>query len=457
MESLLSKYNVVNYRIEENAFHKNACIEKPFPVDPLEDIRNLLRLEANKQKEAIILYTSGTSGPPKGVVITRLNILRFVETLIQVWEITPNDHLLHVLPLNHVHGLIYCLLSYLFAGAQTHMLPKFNPEIVWRKLLDSNNEINSFMAVPTIYVQLVDFYAKNEAFRKEFDHEKVRYNYRCLNLKNFHAYFILIFDFREIFKKKIRLVASGSASLTVKTSEEWERITGYRILERYGSTEVGLGLSNPYRETASRKRLAGAVGRPYGNTTVRIVEPHENGNSDSKHVLIESTPETDKIVRLGQDNRYFGELQIKGDMVFREYLNKPQQTKETFSEDGWFKTGDTVEYLPDSKAYRIIGRTSVDVIKSGGYKISALDVERAILSNDMIEEVCVMGLADQVLGDFFRSLCLIKFFKQFFRRYGVNVCLPCSCSNRMLTFLKKHSLNGARPVCQSTVYRLLSN
>lgn len=135
-------------------------------------------------------------------------------------------------------------------------------------------------------------------------------------------------------------MASGSASLTVKTSEEWERITGYRILERYGSTEIGLGLSNPYRETASKKRLAGAVGRPYGNTTVRIVEPHDqNSAADSKHVLIESTPEHDKVVRLGQDKRYFGELQVKGDMVFREYLNKPEQTRETFSGDGWFKTG----------------------------------------------------------------------------------------------------------------------
>lgn len=137
-------------------------------------------------------------------------------------------------------------------------------------------------------------------------------------------------------------MASGSASLTVKTSEEWERITGYRILERYGSTEIGLGLSNPYRETATKKRLAGAVGRPYGNTTVRIVEPHDDTDADSKHVLIESDPESDRIIKKGQDSRYFGELQVKGDMVFREYLNKPKQTKETFSEDGWFKTGKLV-------------------------------------------------------------------------------------------------------------------
>jgi malonyl-CoA/methylmalonyl-CoA synthetase len=138
----------------------------------------------------------------------------------------------------------------------------------------------------------------------------------------------------------MRLIGSGSASLNVKTSEDWERITGYRILERYGSTEMGLGLSNPYRETETQKRMAGAVGRPYGNTKVRIVEPNEEDN-DSKHVLVESDQLNDKIVKIGQDKRFFGELQVKGDMIFKEYLNKPKQTKETFSNygHGWFKTG----------------------------------------------------------------------------------------------------------------------
>jgi malonyl-CoA/methylmalonyl-CoA synthetase len=136
----------------------------------------------------------------------------------------------------------------------------------------------------------------------------------------------------------MRLVCSGSASLNVKTSKDWERITGYVLLERYGMTEIGLGLSNPYRENETQHRMAGSVGRPCGNTRVRIVEHNEDG-LDSKHVLIESDPVNDKIIKLGQDGRYFGELQIKGDMVFREYLNKPEQTKETFTDDGWFKTG----------------------------------------------------------------------------------------------------------------------
>lgn len=105
-------------------------------------------------------------------------------------------------------------------------------------------------------------------------------------------------------------------------------------------TEIGLGLSNPYRETNESKRVAGAVGRPYGNTFVRIVEPHDGTESDSKHTLIVSDSTTDKFVNGGETREeIFGELQIKGDMVFREYLNKPAQTKETFSEDGWFKTG----------------------------------------------------------------------------------------------------------------------
>jgi malonyl-CoA/methylmalonyl-CoA synthetase len=159
-----------------------------------------------------------------------------------------------------------------------------------------------------------------------------------LNNKAFSAKYDPEF-IRWIFKNKMRLVVSGSAPLNVKTYREWTELTGYNILERYGMTEIGLGLSNPYRETALSKRVAGAVGRPYGNTAVRIVEPHED-SSDTKHVLIESDPVKDTFLNQSESKEeIFGELQIKGDMIFREYLNKPKQTKETFSEDGWFKTG----------------------------------------------------------------------------------------------------------------------
>ena len=135
----------------------------------------MLRLDENSHKDGIILYTSGTSGPPKGVVSTRSNVLSMTETIAHAWEVTSSDALLHVLPLNHTHGLIFSLLTYVMNGAQTQMLPKFNAEVVWSRLLDLNNEVNSFMAVPTIYVQLVDYLKKNDEFRKKYDENHIKY------------------------------------------------------------------------------------------------------------------------------------------------------------------------------------------------------------------------------------------------------------------------------------------
>lgn len=133
------------------------------------------------------------------------------------------------------------------------------------------------------------------------------------------------------------MIASGSAPLNIKTYNEWNELTGYKIVERYGMTEIGLGLTNVYEETEQKKRVAGCVGRPYGETWVRIVAPNEDNNRDSKHVLIESHRDEDIIFK--ENEELFGEIQIKGNMVFKEYHDKPAQTKETFTDDGWFKTG----------------------------------------------------------------------------------------------------------------------
>ena len=248
-----------------------------------------------------------------------------IETLIDAWKWTPQDGFLHTLPLNHVHGLTYGLLTCAYSGAQCDILPKFDAELVWSKLLDESNNINVFMAVPTIFVKLVEVYFKNEKFRAKYSKEFIQH----------------------IFKNKIRLIASGSAPLNVKTYNEWNDITGYKILERYGMTEIGLGLSNPYKETAAKKREPGCVGRPFGETRVRIVEPNKDENQDSKHVLIESSSDEDAI--FDSEKPLFGELQIKGNMVFKKYHDKPAQTKETFTDDGWFKTGNHFEVNLRSK------------------------------------------------------------------------------------------------------------
>lgn len=380
LNSIFQEKKVHNHKLIENEFFKTAS-SKTDTEDSVDFFRGLLN--KNKEKEALILYTSGTSGPPKGVILTRGNMTHTIETLIQTWEWTSKDRLLHTLPLNHVHGLTYGLLTSAYAGASCDMLPKFNVETAWSKLLD-DPEINVFMAVPTIFVQLVDFYLNNKKFQEKYSKEYIR----------------------EAFKNKIRLVASGSAPLNVKTFNEWYDITGYDILERYGMTEIGLGLTNPYRETDNRKRVAGCVGRPKGETYVRIVEPNNDENMDSKHVLVESYKEKDTLYT--EEKNLVGELQIKGEMVFKEYHEKPDKTKETFSDDGWFKTGDTAEFIKDLATYKLLGRTSVDIIKSGGYKISALDIEKELLTHPQIDEVSVMGISDPTWGQRIFSLIVLK-------------------------------------------------
>lgn len=406
---VLNKHKVINFKLDEAEFHKQQSSSESDSEDALTAFKNLLELDEMRQRQGLILYTSGTSGPPKGVVLTRQNLARTTRTIADAWLINSKDSCLHTLPLNHVHGLCYLLLTYLYAGAQVHMMPKFNAVEVWQKLLDTKNNINSFMAVPTIYVQLVAEMLNN---KQNYDLEHVKW----------------------VFKNKIRLVVSGSAPLNVKTHREWLELTGYNILERYGMTEIGLGLSNPYVETSQWKRVAGAVGRPFGNTQVRIVEPSDTDKEDKvdveKRVLVVSSPDQDTFLNGAEarsSDEIFGELQIKGDMVFKEYLNKPVQTKETFSSDGWFKTGlksltifnldlyelilktgDTSIFLKDEKIYKLVGRTSVDVIKSGGYKISALDIEKVILSNEYVEDVAIMGLSDPVWGQRVFALLVIK-------------------------------------------------
>ncbi|XP_056382019.1 malonate--CoA ligase ACSF3, mitochondrial isoform X2 [Hyla sarda] len=320
-----------------------------------------------KERGAMIIYTSGTTGRPKGVLSTHQNLNAMVTALVDEWLWTKSDCILHVLPLHHVHGVVNKLLCPLWVGATCVMLPEFSPKEVWEYFLSMDSPaINVFMAVPTIYSKLIDYYES-------------------------HLTKPGVKDFvKAMCKQKFRLMVSGSSALPVPILERWREITGHILLERYGMTEIGMALTNPL----NGPRVPGSVGNPLPGVHVRIATeiPQKEGSS---YTVLAQGNATGTEVSEGFEDRE-GELQVKGPAVFKEYWNKPQETKEAFTPDGWFRTGDTAVYKDN--CYWILGRTSVDIIKSGGYKISALEVERHLLAHPSITDVAVIGAPDATWG-----------------------------------------------------------
>jgi len=292
-------------------------------------------------RRAMIVYTSGTTSRPKGVVSTHDHINAQIRTLVTAWEWSDGDHILLVLPLHHVHGIINVLSCALWAGAVCEMLPRFNVDQVWKCI--GEGRANLFMAVPTIYAKLIAAYDGYPSEQKE--------------------------SLRQACSR-FRLMVSGSAALPVQTLETWRQISGHVLLERYGMTEMGMALSNPLHG----KRRPGYVGTPLPAVEIQIVD--ENGQPVSEGIQ--------------------GEIWVRGPNVFNEYWNKPEATREAFR-DGWFRTGDVA--VLDGGSYRIVGRESVDIIKSGGYKISALEVEAALRDHPAIKECAVVGVEDPEWGE----------------------------------------------------------
>lgn len=294
------------------------------------------------ERRSMILYTSGTTGNPKGVVSTHRNIEAQITSLTTSWEWDKEDHILNVLPLHHVHGIINVMSCALWSGACCEFLPKFDPANVFDAFC--RGKVNLFMAVPTIYYKLI-------AYWNELPEEEQQEVSSAL--------------------KDFRLMVSGSAALPVSVLEKWRNISGHTLLERYGMTEMGMAISNPYRG----KRKPGYIGLPLAGVTVRLVD------------------ENDRPVKEGSP----GEIQVKGPNVFKEYWGKPEATADTFTPDGWFKTGDIAVF--ENGSYRILGRNSVDIIKSGGYKISALEIEEALRKHPRIVECGVVGIPDEEWGE----------------------------------------------------------
>lgn len=322
-------------------------------------------------RPAMIIYTSGTTGRPKGVLSTHTNLQAMVQCLVSEWGWSKDDVILHTLPLHHVHGVVNKLLCPLWVGATCLMLPEFQPQKVWEYLLSSKApRVNVFMAVPTIYSKLIQHYEQH------FTQPHVK-------------------DFvKAVCTEKIRLMVSGSSALPQPTLERWQEITGHTLLERYGMTEIGMALSNPLKGP----RIPGAVGRPLPGVEVCIVM-----NTTCSTIAEGNSKETK--VKPGLEGKE-GELLVRGPSVFKEYWNKPQETEEAFTADGWFRTGDTAAYMDG--VYWIKGRTSVDIIKCGGYKISALEVERHLLAHPDIADVAVIGVRDAVWGQKVTAVVQLK-------------------------------------------------
>jgi malonyl-CoA/methylmalonyl-CoA synthetase len=292
-------------------------------------------------RRAMIIYTSGTTGRPKGAVSTHQNIGAQIAALVEAWRWTPADRLLLTLPLHHVHGIINGLGSALAVRATCEILPAFDAERVWDRL--ASGEITVFTAVPTIYNRLIASWnaAPPEVQRARSDGAR-----------------------------GLRLMMSGSAALPVQTLERWREITGHTLLERYGMTELGMALSNPL----AGERRPGYVGQPLPGVDIRLVD--EDGRD-----VGEGTP---------------GELEVRGPAVCLEYWQRPDDTRDAFR-DGWFRTGDVAVW--ENGSFRLLGRSNVDIIKTGGFKVSALEIEEILRTHPAIAECAVVGVHDEDWGE----------------------------------------------------------
>jgi malonyl-CoA/methylmalonyl-CoA synthetase len=316
---------------------------------PLLDTTSLLRdgpdggLPAlRRNRRAMMLYTSGTTGRPKGVVTTHGAIEAQVRSLVEAWGWTECDHILLTLPLHHVHGIVNVLTCALWSGAVCEMLPAFDAGEVWARF--DRGDLTLFMAVPTLYRRLIAAWEHADPATRAAWTAGAR---------------------------KLRLMVSGSAALPVPTLERWEEITGHRLLERYGMTEIGMALSNPLEG----ERRPGHVGRPLPGMRVRLAN------------------EKDTPVAEGEA----GQIQVRGPAVFREYWRRPDATAAAFTADGWFRTGDRA--VVEQGDYRILGRESVDIINTGGEKVSALEIEDVLRTHDRVADCAVVGVSDPDWGE----------------------------------------------------------
>ena len=286
----------------------------------------------DERSPGLIMYTSGTTGPPKGAVISQAAIAADLDGLAEAWGWTADDTLVHGLPLFHVHGLVLGVLGALRVGSRLVHTGRPSPE----RYAAAAGSL--YFGVPTVWSRVV----------AETD---------CAAAL-----------------ASARLLVSGSAALPVPVFERIKALTGHSPVERYGMTETLITISTRF----DGERRPGHVGVPIAGVESRL---HSDDGDETPH-----------------DGEAIGGLQIRGGTMFEGYLNLPEKTAESFTDDGWFVTGDSATIGPDG-FHRIVGRSSIDIIKSGGFKVGAGEVESALLSHPAVVEVAVVGVVDDDLGE----------------------------------------------------------
>jgi malonyl-CoA/methylmalonyl-CoA synthetase len=295
-------------------------------------------IDIGPRDTGLIVYTSGTTGKPKGAVLTQQNLVHDARNIIKIWEITESDVLCHALPLFHVHGLCFALHTALMAGSHVLMLDEFSIEKVIRVLTkkEEKHACTMFMAVPSMYGKMMDY---SEGKGLDFGH--------------------------------IRLWTSGSAPLLIKDFERIRDIFGKEPVEREGMSETGMNFSNPLRGV----RKPGSIGLPLPGLAVRIVDPG---------TFVDVDP--------GQE----GEIWLKGPAVTSGYWQKPEETAAVF-EKGWFRTGDLGRM--DEDGYYYLTDRIKHIIISGGENISPKEVELVINQIEYVIESSVVGIPDEKWGE----------------------------------------------------------